>query len=258
MNVNKFLYEFISERQETIEKTEDSKDANGQEIKITKKELINKPVRVRILKPTRKIFDEAELFYGVTLSEGIKSGLLTRALLAKRINNDGGVFSDEEQVEYSGSYVKLFELQNEFQKISMVDKDKRTEEEQAQLKLLMQDIENVREKIQNFEITQSSLFEQTAENRARNKTIIWWLLNLSYIEENGSPKSLFGEGSYRERLEVYDDIEDKDLEFEKKAIQKLVYLISFWYMGRASIKEEFDNLLRVISPVKEEPAIEKH
>lgn len=254
----KELYSFFINKEVEVEETEVSKNESGEEIKTIKKVKKNEPVRVIVKKPTRNLFDEAELFYGVTLSEGIKSGLLTRALLAKRINNDGGVFSDEEQVEYSGSYVKLFELQNEFQKISMVDKDKRTEEEQAQLKLLMQDIENVREKIQNFEIAQSSLFEQTAENRARNKTIIWWLLNLSYIEENGSPKSLFGEGSYRERLEVYDDIEEKDLEFEKKAIQKLVYLISFWYMGRASIKEEFDNLLRVISPVKEEPAIEKH
>ena len=49
------------------------------------------------------------------------------------------------------------------------------------------------------------------------------------------------------KIEIYDKIEDEDLAFEKKAIQKLVYLISFWYMGRAVSKEEFDNLLRVIT-----------
>ena len=36
------------------------------------------------------MFDEGELFYGVTLSQGIKSGLLTKAQLAKRYDNDGG------------------------------------------------------------------------------------------------------------------------------------------------------------------------
>lgn len=55
----------------------------------------------------------------------------------------------------------------------------------------MEEIEKTREKIQNFEMTQSSLFEQTAENRARNKTIIWWLLNISYIQdEDGNNKAL--------------------------------------------------------------------
>ena len=254
----KELYSFTINKEIEIEESESSRNENGEEVKTIKKVKKNEPVKVVVKKPTRNLFDEAELFYGVTLSEGIKSGLLTRALLAKRINNDGGVFSDDEQVEYSSSYVKLFELQNEFQKVSLIDKDKRSEDEKKQLLLVMQDIENIREKIQNFEIAQSSLFEQTAENRARNKTIIWWLLNLSYIEDNGEFKALFGEGSYREKLEVYDNIEDQDLDFEKRVIQKLVYLISFWYMGRASSKEEFDNLLKVISPNKTELELEKN
>lgn len=254
----KELYSFFLNKEIDGEEVEISKNENGEEIKTIKKVKKNEPVKIVIKKPSRNLFDEAELFYGVTLSQGIKSGLLTRALLAKRINNDGGVFSDEEQVEYSGAYVKLFELQNEFQKISLIDKEKRTQDEQDKLKLVMQDIEDAREKIQNFEIAQSSLFEQTAENRARNKTIIWWLLNLSYFEENGNLKPLFGEGSYIEKLEAYDDIEDKDLQFEKRIIQKLIYLISFWYMGRASSKDEFDNLIRVISPTKQEPSLEKN
>jgi len=253
----KELYSFFVDKEIEAEEAEVSKNESGEEIKTIKKVKKNEPVKVIVKKPSRNLFDEAELFYGVTLSQGIKSGLLTRALLAKRINNDGGVFSDEEQVEYSGAYVKLFELQNEFQRFSLIEKERRTEEEQDKLKLIMEEIENIREKIQNFEVAQSSLFEQTAENRARNKTIIWWLLNLSYFEENDNFKPLFGDGSYAEKLEAYDDIEDKDLQFEKKVIQKLIYLISFWYMGRATSKDEFDNLLRVISPVKQEPPLEK-
>lgn len=244
----KELYNFFLNKEAEVEEVEISKTETGEEIKTIKKIKKNTPVKVIIKKPNRGLFDEAELFYGVRLSEGIKSGLLTRALLAKRINNDGGIFSDEEQIEYSTAYVRLFELQNEFQKLSVIDKSVRTGEEDDRLKEIMSLIENIREKIQNFEIAQSNLFEQTAENRARNKTIIWWLLNLSCIEdETGNIRHLFGDGSYQEKLSVYDDIEDKDLDFEKRAIQKLVYLISFWYMGRAVSKDEFDNLLKVIS-----------
>ena len=244
----KELYSFSLNKEIEAEEAEVSKNENGEEIKTIKKVKKNLSTKVIIKKPTRALFDEAELFYGVKLSEGIKHGLLTRPLLAKRINNDGGIFSDEEQIEYSTSYVKLFELQNEFQKISVIDKSNITLEEENRLKEIITSIENIREKIQNFEIAQSSLFEQTAENRARNKTIIWWLLNLSYYEDNNNEiKSLFGDGSYDSKLSIYDKIEDEDLAFEKKAIQKLVYLISFWYMGRAVSKEEFDNLLRVIT-----------
>lgn len=244
----KELYSFSIPKSTETEEVEIIKNEKGEEVKTLKK--IKKDVALKIIikRPNRSLFDEAELFYGVKISEGIKAGLLTRALLAKRINNDGGVFSNEEQIEYSGSYVKLFELQNEFQRISAIDKNARTPEDIERFASLMKEIEEVREKIQNFEITQSNLFEQTAENRARNKTIIWWLLNLSYFQdENGEIKPLFGEGTYFEKLRVYDRIEEEDLEFEKKAIQKLVYLISFWYMGRASTEEEFENLIKIIS-----------
>lgn len=244
----KELYSFHLSKETEVEEVELSKNEKGEEIKTVKKVKKNTPVKVVIKKPNRSLFDEAELFYGVKISEGIKSGLLTRALLAKRINNDGGVFSNEEQIEYSTAYVKLFELQNEFQKLSMFNKEDKSPEEFEKFKTVMEEIEKTREKIQNFEMTQSSLFEQTAENRARNKTIIWWLLNISYIQDDdGNNKALFGEGNYFEKLSVYDHIEEEDLEFEKKAIQKLVYLISFWYMGRATSKEEFDNLIKLVT-----------
>ena len=88
------------EKQEIeAEEAEVSKNENGEEIKTIKKVKKNLSTKVIIKKPTRALFDEAELFYGVKLSEGIKHGLLTRPLLAKRINNDGGIFSDEEQIE---------------------------------------------------------------------------------------------------------------------------------------------------------------
>lgn len=244
----KELYSFFLNKEVESEEVDISKDETNQEVKTIKKVKKNIPIKIIIKKPNRSLFDEAELFYGVKISEGIKAGLLTRALLAKRINNDGGIFSNEEQIEYSGSYVRLFELQNEFQKLTSIDKDQRTTEDADKLSSIMKDIEETREKIQNFEITQSNLFDQTAENRARNKTIIWWLLYLSYIEdENGNIKPFFNEGGYYEKLKFYDKVEEEDLEFEKKVIQKLVYLISFWYMGRASTSEEFNNLLKIIS-----------
>ena len=80
------------------------------------------------------MYDDAELFYAVCLSEGIKAGLLTRALLLKRFNNDGGILSDEQQKQMADLYTEIYERQNEFQRLSLKTKDERTEEEQERYK----------------------------------------------------------------------------------------------------------------------------
>lgn len=244
----KTMFEFDIYHEKEIEKIDVSTNEKGEEVKVTSKTKTTVPVKLAIKKPTRSLFDEAELFYGVRLSEGIKAGLLTRALLAKRFNNDGGVLSEEEQKEYNDLYNKFFNLQTDFQKLSLKQESLRTDEEKAELSKVIEEMTEAREMIQKYEMAQANLFEQTAENRARNKTIMWWVLQLSLIEsENKELKELFGEGSYEDKLKKYDDIEESELGLEKIALQKLLYLISFWYIGRAATQEEFSKLLDAIN-----------
>lgn len=242
----KTMFEFDIFQEKEIEKVDVSTNEKGEEVKVTSKVKTTVPVKLAIKKPTRSLFDEAELFYGVRLSEGIKAGLLTRALLAKRFNNDGGVLSDEEQKEYNELYIEFFNLQNEFQKLSIKEESIRSDEEKENLKSVIAKMNNARERLQKYEMAQANLFEQTAENRARNKTIMWWVLQLSLIQgDDRKFKELFSEGSYEEKLKRYDEIEESDSNLEKLALQKLLYLISFWYIGRAASQEEFEKLLNI-------------
>lgn len=243
----KTMFEFDIYQEKEIEKVDVSTNEKGEEVKVTSKVKTTVPVKLGIKKPTRSLFDEAELFYGVRLSEGIKAGLLTRALLAKRFNNDGGVLSDEEQKEYNELYLEFFNLQSEFQKLSIKEESIRTEEEKANLKSVVEKMNDARDRLQKYEMAQANLFDQTAENRARNKTIMWWVLQLSLIQDDDKKfKELFTEGSYEEKLKKYDEIEESDMVLEKIALQKLLYLISFWYIGRAASQEEFEKLLGMI------------
>ena len=243
----KTMFEFDIFQEKEIEKVDISTNEKGEEVKVTSKVKTTIPVKLAIKKPTRSLFDEAELFYGVRLSEGIKAGLLTRALLAKRFNNDGGVLSDGEQKEYNELYLEFFNLQSEFQKLSIKEESIRTEEEKTNLKSVVEKMNDARDRLQKYEMAQANLFEQTAENRARNKTIMWWVLQLSLIQgEDKKFKELFTEGSYEEKLRKYDEIEESDMVLEKVALQKLLYLISFWYIGRAASQEEFEKLLGMI------------
>ena len=240
----KTMFEFDIYQEKEIEKVDVSTNEKGEEVKVTSRVKTTVPVKLGIKKPTRSLFDEAELFYGVRLSEGIKAGLLTRALLAKRFNNDGGVLSDEEQKEYNDLYLEFFNLQTEFQRLSIKEEALRTDEEKKQIQNVIEKMNLSREKLQRYEMAQANLFEQTAENRARNKTIMWWVLQLSLIQGDDKKfKELFQDGTYEDKLKKYDEIEESEAGVEKIAIQKLLYLISFWYIGRAASQEEFEKLL---------------
>jgi len=245
----KIMFEFTIDKEEEVDEVDVSKNEKGEEVKTTKKVKKIIPVKLAIRKPTRGLFDEAELFYGVKLSEGIKAGLLTRALLAKRFSNDGGIFSETDKEEYTKLYVALFDLQHKFQKASLKDEAKRSEEEKREYRELINGISSTKEKLQDYEFAQASLFDQTAENRARNKTIMWWVLILSLVQNKDSIYvDIFNGKTFEEKLDSYDFIEEgKEDSWEKKALAKFIYLISFWYTGRASSQEEFEKLLNMIS-----------
>jgi hypothetical protein len=73
---------------------------------------------------------------------------------------------------------------------------------------------------------------------------MWWVLQLSLIQDDDKKlKELFQDGTYEDKLKRYDEIEESESDIEKVAIQKLLYLISFWYIGRAASQDEFEKLL---------------
>ena len=117
--VNKWLHEFDINRSIEKERTSTSKNEEGNEIEITEKYDDVTPVKFFLKKPNRKLYDEAELFYGVKMSEGIKAGLLTRNLLAKRYEDDGGAFSETEKERYGELYMNLYNKENEYQKLQL-------------------------------------------------------------------------------------------------------------------------------------------
>ena len=240
----KKLFEFTLPSEELVKETETSTNEKGEEVTTTKevKKTVNRKYFLR--KPTRKLFDEAELFYGVELSKGIKAGLLTRALLQKRFSNDGGTLGEKEREEWSTLYSEIFDKQVELQQLMLKTKEERTPEETARFEDGKEFIRESRSKIQEFEMQQSSLFDQTAENRARNRTILWWVLYLSHHEHNGEELPYFGNGEYEERLKTYDRMEEEEDESVLETINKLFYYVSFWYVSKTSDPKQFEDIIK--------------
>ena len=240
----KRLHSFTITKDVEVLKKEESENDKGEKVITEKTVTENKDQYFFIRKPTRALYDEAELFYAVKMSEGIKAGLLTKALLAKRYENDGGPLSETEVERYGSLYVDFYQRQSEYFEIMDKDEDKRTEVEKEKILELEEVLKGTRQILTQFELEQQSLYEQTAEVRARNKTILWWILNLAYSEDDkGTQTSVFGGGTYDERLTTYDDLAERDDNFWEKVIQRFTYFVSFWFVGRVNNEEEFKQLL---------------
>jgi len=240
----KKIYEFVLPKEEEVEESS-SETKDGKKVTTTTKVKKHVDRNYFLRKPYRKLFDEAELYYAVKLSEGIKHGLLTRALLQKRFSNDGGVLSEEEREVWNELYNEVFEKQVEIQALSLKTHDQRTSEENLKYEAANEWLKDARRRIQEFELNQSALYDQTAENRARNKTILWWVLHLSYADEGDSKYTpFFGPGSFEDKLNKYDLYEEGEDEFLAEVIQKFFYYVSFWYVSKTNSPEEFNQMLK--------------
>ena len=89
----KELYSFTVDEEVEVEKKTTKKDKKtGEETTITKKVKEKVPVVVKIKRPSRRQLEEAELEYSVEMSRCVKKGILTKAMLAKKYSDTGGVF----------------------------------------------------------------------------------------------------------------------------------------------------------------------
>ena len=250
----KRIYEFTVNKEEVVKEESVEKKKDGTEVTTSKDVKKEVPYNFFLRRPTRAMTDEAELYYGVRLAEGIKAGLLTRALLEKRFENDGGTRSDDENTQYKETLAELQKFHKEQSKILEVSDKKRTPTQKKRLKEIEEKMKPARRALRDLQLMEDSLYEETAESRARNKVILWWMLNLSHQEKEGKDIPFFGEGTFEEKLERYDEIDEGEDIFELIVARKIAYYVSFWFVGRPNSKKEFQEMIDLALKIDEEEA----
>ena len=247
MYKNKCLYEFEA-------KNLVKKDDGSQETVIKK---------FSILKPNRRLREEGELFYAAEVSRFAKAGVLPKAAWSTILSNGGGSISQEEREVYGGLLLKFRDLSFELQAILIKGEGERTEAEKSRSNELIKELDDIRKEIQNFEASQIAIFENTAEAKARNRTILWWVMNLSYEKIDENYNSIFQGESFNDKLLKYDSLEDdyEKYEFLLGVIRRITYLITLWFLGRAETVSDFEifdkNFLNENTDVAPEPVVEK-
>lgn len=239
----KILFKFEKNKIEKVEKR--VKDEQGQEI-VTQEQKIT-PYKFAIIKPSRSIQDDAEVYYNITYARAIKQGQLTRAQLIKRISNDNGVWSEAELKKFDELKTNLAKKQEEYTLLRLKKDDDRTDEDRKKADQLSKDLFNIFRELQQYELAQESLFNRTAENYAFARYIVWYILYISAkLNDKDEPIHIFEGKTFDDKLVSYDVILDSEDDFLKEVIREFTFLISSWINGSTNNDEEFNRLLNAI------------
>jgi len=239
MSQLKFLYETTVKKQ--VESKVTTKDPKDPSIEVTKTVKTAKPIKIAILKPRRNLYESAEIFYAKKIADFMREGLLAYSLVQKRYANDGGALSEPEKQLIEDLRDEVTKCKNEYFAFDNADVSEETNTKKNELLVRINDVNS---KLSSIENAYADIFDNTAEVKAKNKTIEWWVLHLCYYDLDGKGyQPIFAGDTHDARFKSYDDIEDKDDPFDLEAISLCSYLISFWLTARGSLtKDELEKI----------------
>lgn len=240
----KELYSFTVDQEIEKEETVVKKDKkSGEEIKVTKKVKVKEPLIIKLRRPSRRDLEEAELEFSVEMSKCVKKGILTKAMLAKKYSDTGGVMSEDEATSLVNLYKKIFDLQNEFSRLEIVQN--KSDKQIARVEEITKELAEARRQIVEFESNYQSLFDHTADVKAQNRLILWYVIMLTYIQNSADeePSPYFGEGDFDKRLIEYYKKEESEDSLYFLITKKAATILAFWFFNQASDKKSFDGLM---------------
>jgi hypothetical protein len=243
MNFKK-LYQFTIDKEvEKIEETSKKDRKTGEEITTKKTVMVKQPIEFFIKRPSRRELEEAELEYSVEMSRCVKKGILTKAMLAKKYSDTGGIFSEDEAKTYSDLYKQVLDLQNEY--IRLDSADQKDAKQKKRFETVKSGLADVKRKIVEIESNFQSFFDHTADIKAQNRLLLWYVINLTYIqyENDDKPKPYFEGSDFESKIEDYYEKEESNDQFYFAAIKKASTILAFWFFNQASEPKEFDELI---------------
>ena len=270
INEKNTLYSFpISIEKEVEEEVEKKSKRKNQETGkmevVTSKETIKVkkeiPFNVYVKKPNRSELEDGDMFYSLELNRFIKMGLLTKAMLAKQYGNQGGVWSEKEQKLYAELLYKLHQKQIEVQQFSILsDNGKLSKRQQDKLDEAMKEMSKAKRELTEYEMIQNSLFDHTADVKARNRTIMWYILNLTYFvegENDNAPFEVMFEGEdFEEKYRDYELKEEVEDQLFQRCIDKISSIVTVWYISGEQEKEALDSILKEMKKDNTEEEVE--
>jgi len=247
----KVLYTFTINKIAEIEeeKTETVKNEAGEDVTRTYKEKVKKeiPVEIQINQPSRKQMQEADMEFSIEMSKCIRSGILTKAMLLNKYSDTGGLISDTDAKLMVDSADEIRDLQAKLTIMNLKPESERDEEENNKIKKLTSDILQRRKTLMEKETSYITLFNHTADIKAQNRAILWYILTLTFFKDfskkNPDFEPLFPGKSFEQKEAVMFDYEDEKNEIYEKCYSKIASIVSYWYFTSNVDSEEFQRII---------------
>lgn len=245
----KEIYSFTFEKEEKVKRTEtkvvkNQENGEDEEVSVTKEVVEGTPYRLIMKQPTRRQIEEAELEFSVEMSSCIRKGILTKAMLAKKYSDTGGLLALEDAKSLTTMYVKYGELSQENERIG-VKTSGLSDEDKKRINQISGEIALLKKNIIDIETSYANLFNHTADVRAENKVIQWYILNLTFLQKSDQKEvtPLFAGSNFEEKIQTYYDMEEEGDELYDLVGGKVAALFSFWYYSSGAVSlSDFEKL----------------
>tara|TARA_R110002020_G_scaffold57011_1_gene157153 strand:- start:609 stop:1415 length:807 start_codon:yes stop_codon:yes gene_type:complete len=264
----KELYSFEVKRQVEKEVPYVKKTKAGP-VETTKK--VKKTIKNRVVfgKPSISDLEDAEFFYGQKYNEFINAGFLTKAMLAKKMGDLGGITSkrsDEAMTELVSENIEAARVIEFYSGAKDLDEEQKELVKESRAKFI-----STNKAIHEFEVSLRAQFNQTADAKAEQKLIEWLVLSFSFYEDeikSKEKKDLFpifeGENYDEKRVfllslqEKDEDIEDPNLlrsqNLFNSSFETLIRVASIWYNKLGDNQEDIEKSLKeLFSPDEDLP-----
>lgn len=217
--------------------------------------------KVFLKKPTHSELEDGEYIYGLEFNKLMNDGYLSRAMMNKKFDDIGGVMSEKKASEVAKSIKELVDSQKTiefFEGASDLSDEQKTELDKAKETFAL-----IQKKLVENDLQLQQMYAQSADAKAEQKMIKWFVLNNSYFYEKVKKDDdyveeafpLFEGDSFEEKEEEFnnllEELDDDDGEVltKKKTIAKesLVTLrraTEIWYNGIADNQKDIKKALK--------------
>ena len=161
--IHKFTVKKTILKDKTVER--ENKET-GETETVTTQQKVKVPVEVSLMKPSRRMIDEAEIFYSVELSNAVKKGILTKAMLVKKYADTGGTLTEDETKDMLRTMKEYNDLKNEYQLLKTKNEDPERQKELEEKMLF------TNRQILELEASLQGVYQHTADARAERAKLV--------------------------------------------------------------------------------------
>lgn len=257
----KELYSFKIKRKIKEEVKYDKEDKNGKIVEAKKVKTKNVSNRIVLAKPNFGEIEAGEFFYGQQYNDFINAGYLTKSMLSKKIGDVGGSTSKLSDELLTKAFLENLEAARTIEFYE--GQDKLEEEQEKRLEEAKNIFTSTQKDINDFERFNRSQFSQTAESKAEQKLMEWFIFNFSYYEDKVKDKTdlfpLFIGDDFESKRSHYlllcedeEDIEEasdlKNKSIFDQSFTRLAQVVNLWYNKMGSNQKELEESLKEVFP----------